>query len=229
MQITTSKLSRWAGLSAMIAGIFFVIVGVFHPLNELSSVDTNRWIIVHMFACAMIFFGLLGMVGIYIKQAEKSGWLGLVGFILFSLWLVSVLGFLFFETFMLPLLATEAPAFAEGFLGMFTGSASEVDLGMLPTVWGLTGPMYILGGLLFGMATFRAGVLPRWAGALLAAGVVLAPVVALFPPEFETKVTIPVGLALAWMGYAVWSERQEKVSEAFQGSESLQLRQTAAD
>jgi membrane protein implicated in regulation of membrane protease activity len=100
---------------------------------------------------------------------------------------------------------------------------------MLPTLWGLTGPLYIFGGLLFGIATFRAGILPRWAGALLAAGVVLAPVAALFPPEYETKVTIPVGLALAWLGYALWSERREKTSEAFQGSANLKLSQTAAD
>ena len=35
----------------------------------------------------MCFFGLLGMAGLYARQAEKSGWLGLAGFLLFSLWL----------------------------------------------------------------------------------------------------------------------------------------------
>src|SRR4051794_13464236 len=32
MKPTTSNLIRWAGLSAMLAGIFYVIVGIFHPL-----------------------------------------------------------------------------------------------------------------------------------------------------------------------------------------------------
>jgi hypothetical protein len=35
-------------------------------------------------------------------------------------------------------------------------------------LWNISGPMYILGPLLFGIATFRARVLPRWAGGLLA-------------------------------------------------------------
>ena len=30
------------------------------------------------------------------------------------------------------------------------------------------GPLYMLGGLLFGIATIRAGILPRWAAGLLA-------------------------------------------------------------
>ena len=36
-------------------------------------------------------------------------------------------------------------------------------------IWGTIG--VLLGGLLFGIATFRAGVLPRWAGGVLAVGV----------------------------------------------------------
>ena len=78
----------------------------------------------------------------------------------------------------------EAAAVSAGWAGMFTGSASETNLGVLPTLWTLTGPLYIFGGLLFGIATFRAGILPRWAGVLLAVGCVLGPVAALFPPEY---------------------------------------------
>ena len=74
--------------------------------------------------------------------------------------------------------------------------------------------MFILGPLLFGIATFRARVLPRWAGALLALNAVLVPLGALVPPEYQPKIImIPLGLALAWLGYALFSERREKVSE----------------
>jgi hypothetical protein len=70
--------------------------------------------------------------------------------------------------------------------------------------------MYILGGLLFGIATFRAGILPRRAAGLLVVGSLLAPVAALLPPEHEPKVAVPVGIALAWLGFALWSERREQ-------------------
>jgi hypothetical protein len=217
MKISASNLIRWAGLAAMVAGIFYVVLGLFHPLNVLSSVTTTRWEIVHILASAMSFFGLFGMVGLYARQADKSGWLGLAGFVLFSLWLALVLGFTFVETFILPPLATVAPKFVEGFLGIFTGSASEINFGILPTLWTLSGPLYILGGLLFGIATFRAGILPRWAGGLLAFGTALAPLAALLPPELEAKIAVPVGLALAWMGYALWAERRAPASQSVPG------------
>jgi hypothetical protein len=229
MKITASSLIRWAGLSAMAAGLCYVVVGMFHPLNVLSSVTTTRWAIVHALATAMCFFGLLGMAGLYARQLKEVGWFGLVGFLMFSLWLALILGFSFVETFILPQLATELPTFVDGFLGMFTGSASEINLGVLPTLWALTGPLYIFGGLLFGIATFRAGILSSWAAGLLAVGTTLAPVATLLPPEHEPKVAVPVGVALAWLGYALWSERREQASEPVPGRGVPQLRQTGAE
>ena len=92
-------------------------------------------------------------------------------------------------------------------MGMFNGPRGQFDLGVLPTIWTLSGPALILGGLLFGIATFRAGILPRWAGALLALSTVLAPIGAVLPNASQPKIAIPQGLALAWLGYALWSER----------------------
>jgi hypothetical protein len=156
----------------------------------------------------MSLLGLFGMAGLYIRQAVKVGWLGLVGYILFSFWLVLVMGFSFVEAFILPQVATSSPAFVQAWMGMFNPTASNFDLGALPTLWTLTAPIYILGGLLFGIATFRAGILPRWAGALLALGTVLAPVAVLLPNASQPKMAIPVGVALAWLGYALCAERR---------------------
>jgi hypothetical protein len=155
------------------------------------------------------------MAGLYARQVEESGWLGLAGFLLFTIWMTLVCGYSFVEAFILPQLATESPAFVAGFLGMFTGVPSEVDLGILPTIWNLSGPMFMLGPTLFGIATFRAGVLPRWAGALLALNIVLAPLGGMASPELQPKIVmIPIGLALAWLGYALFSERRANASEA---------------
>ena len=71
-RITPSTLIRLAGLSAMLAGASYVVVGFFHPLNVLSSVTTPAWAIVHVFATALGFFGLFGMAGLYTRQSEKS-------------------------------------------------------------------------------------------------------------------------------------------------------------
>ncbi len=208
LTITPSNLMRWAGLSALVAGICYVLLGVFHPANVPSSVTTTRWEIVHVIACAMCFFGLIGITGLYARQARKTGWLGLVGYLLLSLWFVLIMGFSFVEAFILPRVATASPALVNAWMGMFNGPAGTFNLGALPTIWTLSGPVYILGGLLFGIATFRAGILPRWAGALLAASTVLAPLAALLPNASQPKTAIPMGFALAWLGYALWSEKR---------------------
>lgn len=212
-KMTTSTLMQLAGVSAMVAGLCFIVIGMFHPVNVLSSVTTATWVNVHVFATALGFFGLFGMAGLYARQVEKSGWLGLIGFLLFTAWMTLVSGLSLVEAFILPRLVSESPAFVEGILGMFSGIPSKVDLGILPTLWNLSGPMYILGPLLFGIATFRAGVLPRWAGALLVLGALLVPVGAIVPAEYQPKIMLPVGLAMAWMGYTLFSERQGKTSE----------------
>lgn len=215
-KINSSTLMRLAGLSAMVAGLCFIVIGMFHPVNVPASVTTATWINVHIFAFALGFFGLFGMAGLYARQAEKSGWLGLIGFVLFTVWMTMVSGFSFVEAFILPRLATVSPAFVAAILGMFSSIPSEIDLGVLPTLWNISGPLYIFGPLLFGIATFRARVLPRWASALLILGAVLVPVGAVVPPEYQPKIMIPVGLALAWMGYALFSERREKALELAQ-------------
>jgi hypothetical protein len=125
-------------------------------------------------------------------------------------------------------LATEAPAFVVSFLGIFNGHPGEMNLGVIKTLWVLDGFVYMIGGLLFGIATIRAGILSRWAAGLLAVGSALAPVATLLPEEHKALVAVPVGIALAWLGYALWSERRAQATESLLGKASLQLRQTGA-
>ena len=213
--LTTATIIRLAGVSAVLAGLGFIIVGLFHPVNVPAAVTTATWINVHIVAMAMALFGMIGMTGLYARQAERIGWLGLAGYGLFSLWLALVMSFSLVEAFILPGLATESPAFVAGFLGMFSGLPSVIDLGAMPTLWDLSGVMFILGPLLFAIATFRARILPRGAAALQAIAALLVPVGGLvLPPEYEPLVMVPVGLAIAWLGYALFSERRAKASVA---------------
>jgi hypothetical protein len=221
-KVTAATLMRLAGVSAMVTGLSIVVIGMFHPLNIPSSVTTAVWVNVHIFATALGFFGLFGMTGLYARQVEESGWLGLIGFLLFSAWMTLVCGFSFVEAFIEPRLMTESPAFVASLMGMFTSMPSKIDLGILPTLWNISGLLIILGPLLFGIATFRARVLPRWAGGLLALVAVLVPVGGMVPPEYQAKlIMIPLGLAVAWLGYALFSERREQESESLIAQRSV--------
>jgi hypothetical protein len=214
MKTIAPNLTRLAGLSVLLSGMCYVLVGVFHPPHLAASATTTAWELVHIAACAMAFFGLLGMAGLYARQAAKMGWLGLIGYVLLSLWFALVLGFSFVEAFLVPQLAAATPSFVDAWMGMFVGPAGEFDLGILPALWAVTAPLLILGGLLFGVATFRARILPRWAGALLAVSTVLAPVAALLPNASQPKIAIPMGIALAWLGYSLLTERRTEAVES---------------
>ena len=225
--MNTKTLIRLAGLAAMVAGILYIAIQPLHPLDVLSSVTTPRWANVHYLSIVMDFLALLGITGLYARQVEKSGWLGLAGYLLFSLFWAISMALHFAEAFILPLLATAAPKVVEGWMGLITGHATEINLGALSTISMLNGFVgYLLGGLLFGIATLRAGILPRWAAGLLAVGIVLPllGVVLQVQHPYDRLFAVPVGLALAWLGYALWSERRAPAVALVPDQASLQLR-----
>jgi hypothetical protein len=84
---------------------------------------------------------------------------------------------------------------------------TDGDIGALTAVFAVTGACYVLGGLLFGIATFRAGILSRWAAALLAVGNVATAALAVLPQSFNRPLAIPTGLALIGLGVSLWRDQ----------------------
>jgi hypothetical protein len=209
MKLTTSNLIRWSGVSAMAAGIIFAGIQPIHPPDVLASVNTSAFIIITSLKTVMSLFGLFGIAGLYARQVEETGWLGLAGYLLLTIFYAVQMCFSFVEPFVLPLLTTVAPTFVESVMGMASGAGGPMDLGAFATVYALVAVLYLLGLLLFGSALFRARILPRWAAGLLAGSGPLAMImVALLPHQFERLAAMPMGIALAWLGYALWSERR---------------------
>jgi hypothetical protein len=218
MATTPVKLIRWAGLSAMGAGILFMAMQVIHPPDVLASVTTDRWTVVHCMGVVMGLLGLLGISGIYARQVEAAGWLGLIGYLLFSLFFAITMVFQFIEAFVSPVLATEAPRFVEGLLGIASGHATGMNLGALPAINALTGFLgYVLGGLAFGVATLRARILPRWTGGLLAIAAVSVLAAPVLGHPLDRVLAVPMGLALVCLGLVLLTERREQAAEPFAG------------
>ncbi|QVY62618.1 hypothetical protein [Cytobacillus gottheilii] len=207
---TAESVIQFGGLFAILAGILYISIQFFHPADQLSSVNTDLWVIAAVITISFSLFSLIGILGIYLKQAEETRWLGLIGWVTFSLfWFISM-NFSFIEAFVLPLLTDDAPRFVEGITGIFGGLQSEVNLGIFPILAPIAGILYTVGGLLFGIATYRAGVLPPMAGALLAASAVITLAAAVIPHPFDRLLAIPMGLAFIWLGTALWYSRKRK-------------------
>jgi hypothetical protein len=229
MKVTTSNLIRFSGLALVPAGIVFAGIQPIHPPDVVESVTTSVWAVITSLKFAMCIMFVIGITGLYALQAEKAGLFGLVAFLALGLSWTLQSAFVFAEAFILPPLAATAPAFVDGALGISYGHTGEVNLGALPTIYAVgVGITYMLGGLMFGIATLRAGILPRVPAALLAIAATLTPLAALLPHAQQRFAAVPVALALAWLGYAVWSERRAAALEAAPATGSAQLRPATA-
>ncbi|WEO77370.1 hypothetical protein BJQ94_18790 [Cryobacterium sp. SO2] len=208
MSITTSTLTRAAGVSAALAGLIYIVIQFIHPSDVVASITTPMWVVVHLLSLSMAVLALIGLAGLYLSQVRQLGLLGLIGYLMFSFFFILQSAFNFAEALIAPLIADVAPQFAEDFVGLFGRYASQTDLGPLALVVPVGSALYIVGALIFGIAILRGRVLSRGAGILLIVAAVLTPVAGLLPHTVERLAAIPMGLALIWLGYSLWSARR---------------------
>lgn len=196
----------------MVAGTIFAAIQPIHPPDVLASVTTSAFIIITSFKTVMCLFGLFGIAGLYARQVEQTGWLGLAGYLLLTIFYAVQMCYAFAEPTILPLLAPVAPTFVESVMGMASKAGGSMNLGAFAVIFNILPVLYLLGLLLFGIATFRAHILPRWAAVLLASSGPLAIIMSQLPHQIARFAAVPMGIALAWLGYALWSERRKQVS-----------------
>ncbi len=228
MDITSSRLTRAAGVSAVLSGLLFIVIQPIHPLEEVSNVSTGLWATVHYMTMAMGVLGLAGVTGIYLRQVKESGLLGLIGYLMFALFYLLLTAWTFAEALILPPLSAEAPEFVDSFLGVFDGSGGGTALGTLSAVGLVSFVLYLLGGVLLGVATFRARVLSRGGAILLAFGAASTLLVPLLPHAVARYAAVPLGLAVAWLGYSLWSEQRKSAARLRKGTPNEPLHQTSA-
>lgn len=227
--MTSVRLIRATGLVAVAAGLLFVVIQPMHPSETLGSVTTDAWALIHYATPVMLLLFLVGILGIYARQVEETGWLGIVGLIVLSLGLLITAALAFVEAFIEPLLTDTGAAVVEGLLGMVEGSGSAVDLGAISALWSVSSVLFPLGCLIFGVAVFRARILPRWAPLLFAVGLPVAAIlVALLPYDLRRVGAMPIGIGLAGMGYAIWTEKRQGSTGEASAPVTLRPREPAA-
>jgi hypothetical protein len=163
---------------------------------------------------AMAVLGLAGVSGLYFRQVRESGLTGLIGYLMLASFYLAVTAWTFVEVFVLPQIADAAPRFVDDFLGVPAGETAQGDVGTLPLVFTVVSGLYVLGGVVFGIAVYRAGILQRGAAVLLAAGTVLSLSAAVLPHAVGRYAAVPVGLAMVWLGWSLWSEQRTSAPQA---------------
>ncbi len=213
MQITTTTLTRAAGLAAVAAGALFVAVQVKHPEITLDFVQGTQYKVRQGMKVAMAVLALAGIAGMYLSQVRRMGVLGLAGWLLFSLGYLMMLCVEMIALVVVPTIAPTTPEYVSGVIAVATNSSSSADLGLFTTLNLVVAAGYLLGGLLFGIALFRAGVLARWASALLAVAAVATMAIPLLPMVNQRLFAVPNGIAMIGLGVSLWREQRAAAVE----------------
>lgn len=191
--MTSSNLIRLSGLATVMAAALLLILDIVgytqggDPFKVVAGATHAFNSTLRMIAFVVLL--PLGLVGLYARQSEAAGPLGLLGFVVAFSGTVLVAGFVWVNTFIAPALATSAPQFLE------MGPPPGRSLSFL---------VFGVGWALFGLASLWAGVYPSQAAMLLIIGAAISTVLSL------TFLPVPFGsllfeAAVAWLGVVLFT------------------------
>lgn len=214
MTVTTTRLGQAAGIATALAGAIFIAVQINHPAMDLASVSTTDWVVRNGAKALMAALALAGLTGLYLRQRARVGLVGLVGYLVLSAGYLLMFGTEFLATFALPSVVDTAPGWVNDVVVAAFGGTPTGDIGALSVVFAATGVCYMLGGLVFGIATYRARVLARWAAVLLAVGNVSTLALSVLPDSFNRPMAVPTGIALIGLGVSLWRDQRREAASA---------------
>ena len=190
-----SNLIRWGGLAAILAAVLLVIADLmglsFKYYDPSEALTTGFYALQSVLTLLVSVLLLFALVGLHARHSEAAGVLGLVSFLVAFLGTVLAVGANWSNAFFAPTVALEAPKLFEAGL---TGT------GRLGVAYILSYSLYVLGWLLFGVATLRARLYPRVAAILLMVGALLI----LIPLPGPAVV---FAVAMAWLGFTLFTGR----------------------
>ena len=216
--MSAPNVTRWIGIGLLGLPLYGALTfySSINPQPDYNThleawaryVTTNHYVLSHLFSSILgIIFAIFGVfaLGAYLT-ASRAGRMGLVAMV------ITVMG----SALLLVVLGVSTFASPEQGQAILAGmNTMQLPETFADTVQALTGLGYVLlgfvGNILLGVAIWRSGTLPKWAGALWAAAHVLMYVGQGYAETVGAKSTPPtvlVGAVLvvisgAWMAYRV--------------------------
>jgi hypothetical protein len=196
---------RWSGLANVVGGVLLALFFVLHPGGgdppTVQAVLTSPYALEHTLSVAAMALLLLGLPALIARSAPRHGRVAWAGFALAFVGTYLLGGVLFFDAYIIPAIAANAPALMDA-TGQLNSPPTVLAFAVAGTVWGL-------GYLVLGVVALRAAILPRWASGLM----IIGSIVINLPPQpigFAPLLLIAVGavmfgVALSGWGLAIWS------------------------
>jgi hypothetical protein len=206
--MSSTTLLRLSGLALLFAGVLLAIAIPFHPSDtDPQALVRPAWVPVHTVFTIAVLLSLFGLPGLYLRVQGKSGWLGLLGFVLLFTGSAFLLAGLFFEAFVASAIASSAAGQA------LLDPAGSLLGGTLSTILLLSSSIFSLGCLLFCIAILRTRTATSVGGLLFLAGIPLA----YWPPLPQLVGTIGgmlLGIGSIWFGYILLTRSSERAVQA---------------
>lgn len=174
--MSSSDLIRWGAIGLMLSGLTWVVLGLLALVGFLRTIPGREDIVLFVVAHLLL---AVGLVGLHALQKDSYGLLGQAGVYI--------------------VLAAVAARILQAVV--FLAGSSTLQWISFPGALGL-----LVGFVLYGMATLRARVLPRWYGLALI-GSALIIVVPGSLPLLRYATTMLYGLILLVLGYVLWLRR----------------------
>src|SRR5215217_9598186 len=192
------RVGAWAamasGLALIVSMLLEWLVVPYERLGQTEALLTSSYLVSSGLRLLSIVLLLWALIGIYGPQSRAAGTFGLWAFVVVFLGTALIAANTWAEVFVYPTLAQVAP-------NAWSGSVMEVS-SYLAAGLTLSFPLFGIGLILFGVATIRAGVYPRWPAVLLIIGI---PVTMFLDPTagtFQESIgQILWGVAVAALGF----------------------------
>jgi len=183
----TTSLFQLGGIAVLLSAILTGIGNLIYFLSGQPDQQTTLLIWRGIFAGALM---VLGLGALFARQSQRSGILGLVGYVLL------VLATIYF-------VASDAVG-----LGLSAGAISNEQIAQVPSYVLADSilPWFWVAGLIaFGISIYRAQVFPKYAGVLLILVGLLQPLTG--PLAFTRPIyAVCYFVAWAWLGWALYSK-----------------------
>jgi hypothetical protein len=189
------RAGAWAamasGLALVVSMLLAWLIVPYERLGQTDAYLTSSYSVSSGLRLLGMVLLVWGLIGIYGPQSRAAGTFGLWTFVVLFLCTALAVGNVWAEVFVYPTLAQVAPEMLSG-AGFGTEAAAYMARGLT-----LSYPLFFLGLILFGAATFWARVYPRWIALLL---IISVPVTMFLDP---TAGTFQESIGPAMWGFAV--------------------------
>lgn len=213
-RFTRSRSTAIAGICAAVAGAIFIGVQIGHPPVDVAHLTTTEMTVRETAKALMSLLAIAGLTGMLLRHRGHIGVLGRIGHGLVSVGYLAMFAVQVLVGFVLPGKVDSDPAYVQDVLDAAMGGTAKGDIGGLPVLFAVAGLGFSIGGLLFGISLFRAGVLSRWASALFAYGTVSALALSVLPESFSRPFAVPTGVALIGLGVSLWRDQRRQAHRA---------------